>query len=69
MRQNSEANIRVSKAIARQKYKERQINKYINWAMESRGYLRWKELVAMHDKHNIKVYGQKKYYIYIYRAT
>lgn len=57
MRQNSEANIRVSKAIARQKYKERQINKYINWAMESRGYLRWKELVAMHDKHNIKVYG------------
>ena len=44
MRQNSGANIRVSKAIARQKYKERQINKYVNWAIESRGYLKWKEM-------------------------
>ena len=57
MRQNSGANIRVSKAIARQKYKERQINKYVNWAIESRGYLKWKEIEAIHDKYNVKVYG------------
>jgi hypothetical protein len=57
MRQNSEANIRVSKAIARQKYKERQIDKYTNWAMESRGYLKWHELVAIQDKHEVKIYG------------
>jgi len=56
MRQNSEANIRVSKAIARQKYKERQIDKYTNWAMESRGYLKWHELVTIQDKHEIKIY-------------
>jgi len=57
MRRNSEANIRVSKAIARQKYKERQINKYLNWAMESRGYLKWKELIEIQNKYNIKVHG------------
>jgi len=57
MRQNSEANIRVSKAIARQKYKERQINKYTNWAMESRGYLKWRELVEIQNKHGVKIYG------------
>ena len=56
MRQNSEANIRVSKAIARHKYKERQIDKYTNWAMESRGYLKWHELVAIQDKHEVKIY-------------
>ena len=57
MRQNSGANIRVSKAIARQKYRERQINKYVNWAIESRGYLKWKEIEAIHDKYNVKIYG------------
>ena len=57
MRRDSRNNTWKSKEQARQKYKERQINKYINWAMESRGYLRWKEIVAMHYKHNIKVYG------------
>ena len=57
MRQNSGANIRVSKEIARQKYRERQINKYVNWAIESRGYLKWKEIKAVHDKYNVKVYG------------
>ena len=57
MRQNGEANIRVSKAIARQKYKERQINKYTNWAMESRGYLKWRELVDIQNKHGVKIYG------------
>ena len=57
MRQNNRADIRVSKAIARQKYTERQINKYINWAMESRGYLRWNELIAIHEKYKVKIYG------------
>lgn len=57
MRQNNRDTTRGNKELARRKYKERQINKYIQWATESRGYLRWVELVELHNKYNIKVYG------------
>ncbi len=57
MRQNNRDNTRGNKELARRKYKERQINKYIQWATEGRGYLRWAELVELHNKYNIKVYG------------
>ena len=53
MRQNNRDNTRGNKELARRKYKERQINKYIQWATESRGYLRWTELVELHNKYNI----------------
>ena len=49
-------NTEKQKKVARLKYKERQIEKYMKWAA-NRGFLRWKELVEIYDKHNIKVYG------------
>ena len=55
MRQ-SYRNTEKQKKLARLKYKERQLDKYVKWASD-RGILRWKEIVEVHDKYNIKVYG------------
>ena len=55
MRQGSR-DIEKQKKIARLKYKERQIEKYMKWAA-NRGFLRWNELVEVHNKYNVKVYG------------
>ena len=57
MRRDSEVNTRFSKQNARDKYKERQINKFLKWCIESKGYIKWKDLVAVHDEYNIKVNG------------
>jgi hypothetical protein len=46
----------VSKHIARTKYKERQIETYIKWTTTKRGYLKWRDLIKIHKKYNIKVY-------------
>jgi hypothetical protein len=46
----------VSKHIARTKYKERQIETYIKWTVGKRGYLKWRDLIKLHNKYNIKVY-------------
>jgi len=57
MRQNNRVNPQLAKQIARQKYTERQIDKWIRWTLNSRGKLIYKELVELHNKLNIKVYG------------
>ena len=57
MRQNSTVNPKQAKVIARRKYAERQIDKWIKWSIENRGKVKYKELVEMHDKFNIKCYG------------
>ena len=54
MRQ-SNRNSEKQKKLARLKYRERQIDKHIKWAC-NRGFLRWNELIEIHDKFNIKVY-------------
>jgi len=65
MRQGSR-DIEKQKKIARLKYKERQIEKYMKWAA-NRGFLRWGELVEIHNKYNVKVYGEKRNNIRITR--
>jgi len=57
MRQNNTANPRKAKEVARRKYAERQIDKFIKWSVNQRGFLKYKDLVEQHKKHNIKVYG------------
>ena len=52
----SNRNSEKQKKLARLKYRERQIDKHIKWAV-NRGFLRWKELIEIHDKYNVKVYG------------
>ena len=57
MRQNNTVNIRKAKEVARRKYAERQINKFIKWSVDQRGFLRYKDVVKKHNEYNIKVYG------------
>ena len=47
----------ASKHIARTKYKERKIDTYIKWTVNKRGYLKWKDLIAIHNKYNIQCHG------------
>ena len=57
MRRDSKHNPFEAKRIARQKYAERQIDKWWQWSWDVRGKIKYKELVEIMDKHNIKVYG------------
>jgi hypothetical protein len=57
MRRDSKVNPQQAKRLARQKYAERQIDKFVKWSWETRGKVKYKELVELMDKHNIKVYG------------
>ena len=57
MRQNSRVNPFEAKRIARQKYGERQIDKWCKWSWEIRGRIKFRELVKYQDLYNIKVYG------------
>jgi|TARA_R110000772_G_scaffold110084_1_gene213603 hypothetical protein len=57
MRQNSKPNTRESKRLARLKYAERHIDNWWKWSYEARNKIKFKELVAIQDKYNIKCYG------------
>ena len=57
MRRNNKVDPRESKRLARQKYGERQIDKWWKWSWEMRGKVKYKELVEYQNKYNIKVYG------------
>ena len=57
MRSNNKINSRESKRLARQKYGERQIDKWWKWSWNIRNKIKYKELVAQQDKYNLKVYG------------
>ena len=57
MRRNSKVNPWEAKRIARQKYAERQIEKWCSWSWEMRGKIKYKELVELQNEYKIKVYG------------
>ena len=58
MRRNSKHNPFEAKRLAREKYAQRQIEKWIKWTMDVRGKMIYKELVEIHNEYNIKVYGE-----------
>jgi hypothetical protein len=57
MRQNNRVNPQLAKKLARQKYKERQIDKFVKWSINQKGYVKYKDIVEWQDKYDIKVYG------------
>jgi hypothetical protein len=58
MPRDSKDNPFKAKRVARQKYVERQIDKFIKWSWEKRGKIKYKELVKLMDYYNIEVYGR-----------
>ncbi len=57
MRQNGTVNSRQAKQLARRKYAERQIDKWVKWSWNNRGKILYKELVELQDQYEIKCYG------------
>ncbi len=57
MRRDNKINTRISKQVARQKYAERQIDKFVKWSIDQKGYVKYKDIIKHQDKYNIKVYG------------
>ena len=57
MRQSNSVNPSKEKSIARARYASRQIDKFIKWSINQKGYLKYKELVEIQDRYNIKVHG------------
>jgi hypothetical protein len=58
MRPNGGAHTFKEKKIAEMHYRNRKIDKFTKWSMQNKGYLKWKDLVAIQDEHNIKVTSQ-----------
>jgi len=50
MRRDDQADFR-KKDLARRKYNERQIDKFIKWSINQKGYLKYKELIEYEDKY------------------
>jgi hypothetical protein len=56
MRRNGRTDIKKQKQLARQKYAERQIDKWVKWRMQVKGFVLYKDLVEMQNEFNIKCY-------------
>ncbi len=52
MRRNCELNSFEKKDLARRKYAERQLQKFIDWSIEQKGYLKYKELIKYERKYS-----------------
>ncbi len=55
MRRNGKINIKEhrSKDIARRMYALRQIDRFIKWTTEKRGYLLWRDLKSQYKKYDL----------------
>jgi hypothetical protein len=62
MRRNRELNPWEKKDLARRKYSERKLQKFIDWSVESKGYLKYKELIAYERKYAARNAEQDKSY-------
>ena len=56
MRRNSKVNPKLLKVVARQNYRDRQIDKWWKWSWEQRNKIKYKELVDYQNQYKLKVY-------------
>ena len=54
MRRNRELNTWEKKDLARRKYAERKLQQFINWSIESKGYLKYKDLIEYSIKYETR---------------
>ena len=59
MSRDSKINPFEAKKLARQKYAERQIDKFVKWSWEIKGKVRYKDIVKLQDKYDMKFYGRE----------
>ena len=51
MRRDRKLNSWEQKDLARRKYAERKLQKFINWSIEQKGFLKYKELIDYERKY------------------
>ena len=52
MRRDSDDNSWKKKVKSRQEYKSRQVDKFINWSIKQKGYLKYKDLIEFEKQYN-----------------
>ena len=60
MRRDRELNSWEKKDLARRKYAQRQLDKFIKWSIETKGYLKYKELIEYERKYFTRNAKQNK---------
>lgn len=55
MRRNSKTDPRKEKHVARMRYAERQIEKWVKWSWQQRGRVKYKELVELQERYGITI--------------
>ena len=60
MPRDSPVNTFETKKLAKQKYTERQIDKFVKWSWEIKGKVKYKDIVKLQDKYEMKFYGRRK---------
>jgi len=60
MRRDSTVNPRETKRIAKQKYAERQIDKWVKWSWEAKGKVKYKDIKQLQTKYDIECYAETK---------
>ena len=53
MRRDRKLNSFEQKDLARRKYAERQLQKFIDWSIESKGYIKYKDLIKYSEKYEV----------------
>jgi hypothetical protein len=56
MRSGNRDNKGNAKEIARKNYAIRQIDRFAKWSIENKGYIKYKDIVDLHNKYNINIY-------------
>jgi plasmid rolling circle replication initiator protein Rep len=49
-----------AKRIARQKYAERQIDKFVKWSWEIKGKIKYKDIIKLQKEHKIECYEWRR---------
>jgi len=60
MRRDSTVDPRKAKTVAKQRYAERQIDKWVKWSWNVRGKVTYNRIKEHQDNYNIKCYGWKR---------
>ena len=53
MRRNDKIDTRKTKNLARSKYAQRQVDRWIKWSLDNKGYIFYKDLVEKQNEFNI----------------
>ena len=56
MRQGNRDNNGNAKEVARKNYAIRQIDRFAKWSMDNKGYIKYKDIVELHNKYKIYIY-------------